>query len=146
MLFGYGHSCLLATIFKIEGHTNLQIFRHQHHPTASEQELHENIQIYRDKVVAHSDIDKMRIGFHTFESGLGDMKLPYIRWDEGLEFTDQIADWINWIRKLMQGLSLVLWEVAQEADVPASFIKDSLNSAEPTLLADHPTISSGLKK
>lgn len=91
--------------------------------TNTEQDLHRRIHAYRDKVVAHSDIDRMRIGFHTLEVSEG-LSLPHHRFDEGLELVDQVDPWIALVRKIMRIGSDRLWEIARKMGPGKSFIKD----------------------
>lgn len=88
-----------------------------------ERNLHERIHTYRDKVVAHSDIDRMRIGFHTLDVHEG-LSLPHLRFDEGLELVDQVDPWIALVRKIMRIGADRLWDIAQIVGPGKSFIKD----------------------
>ena len=92
------------------------------HLCAIESDLHEPIHVYRDKVVAHSDIDYMRVGFHTFDV-LDGISFPHLRFDEALELTDQIDPWMSLIRKIMHIGTERLWEIAQTVGPGKSFIK-----------------------
>ena len=89
----------------------------------TEHNLHKRIHTYRDKVVAHSDIDRMRIGFHTLDVHEG-LSLPHLRFDEGLELVDEVDPWIALVQKIMRIGSDQLWEIAQKMGPGKSFIKD----------------------
>lgn len=88
-------------------------------PTPAEQQLHNDLMAYRHKVVAHSDVERMRIAvtsFQPFEDH--QVRMPVMTIDEGLPFLDDRWDVILWLRRLMHALGSKTFEIAQQGLEP----------------------------
>lgn len=100
-------------------------------PTLAQADLHERLKEYRNKVVAHSDADRMRIAVSAetpFEDR--DIQLPIMVWDEGLPFLDERDEIIIWLRELRHALSAATFELVQAAPRPYELRKDYLDLDE----------------
>lgn len=100
--------------------------------TAGQRQLHDSLWDYRNKVVAHSDADRMRIAVSVltpFEERQ-DIAMPMIVVDEGLPFLDQRDALIAWLHVLMRALSEKTFALAQSGPRPFGFKKDYLDVAD----------------
>jgi hypothetical protein len=101
-------------------------------PTADELGLHERLRVYRNKVVAHSDPERMRILLTSIE--VGDEgegpHMPIIRWDEGLELVGDHRTLEAWLHRLVHAASTAIFELVQDAPKPFRFLKDHLAPEE----------------
>lgn len=104
-------------------------------PTLAEKQLHDDLMAYRHKVVAHSDVERMRIAVTSFQP-FDDhrVRMPLMTIDEGLPFLDERLEVIAWLRRLMHALGSKTFEIVQQAVEPFAFTKDHMakpNTAPP---------------
>ena len=94
-------------------------------PTGQQKALHERLLDRRQKVVAHSDVDRQRILFKTerLEATNTTVMLPHIDFDDALSFYDDRYHVIEWLRLLIQKASQVLFDHVQNKP-PMRFIRD----------------------
>ncbi|MCK5911644.1 MAG: hypothetical protein KAG62_17000 [Caulobacter sp.] len=103
-------------------------------PTPEQRRLHEDLREYRNKVVAHSDVERMRIAVTTTQPFDDlDLAMPIMSVDEGLPFLDRRDDLIVWLRTLRGALAAKTFALAQ-GPKPFRLRKD--------YLADAPTADS----
>jgi hypothetical protein len=97
-------------------------------PNKDQAALHSRVQTYRNKIVAHSDADLMRIGFHVF--GVGDehrqINMPHVIFDEALGLVDMRAEWMEWLHIIIHGIVKSTFDFAQSVPDGFKFIKDYL--------------------
>ena len=94
-------------------------------PTATQFDLHERLMAYRHKVVAHSDVERMRIVVSTIKPfDDKDVIMPILNTDEGLEFISDRSEWIDWLRKLRYELARVTFGMAQASGSEFRLHKD----------------------
>lgn len=85
-------------------------------PTQEQHALHDQLMAYRHKVVAHSDLEKMRMAVSSFKAfDDKDLWMPILNTDEGLEFLPDRMVWLEWLRALIGALSEVTFEMVQTA-------------------------------
>lgn len=85
-------------------------------PTALQLDLHERLMLYRHKVVAHSDIERMQIVVTTvILAPHADVVFPVQVTDEGLEFIEDRLEWIKWLHILRHALTIRLIAAVQAA-------------------------------
>lgn len=94
-------------------------------PTATQLDLHTRLMIYRHKVVAHSDVARMRIDV-TVTKPFDDLDvvMPIQITDEGLEFLPDRMEWMIWLRTLRSALAAVTFAVVQNSPAPFRLSKD----------------------
>lgn len=108
-------------------------------PTPAEKRLHDELMAYRHKVVAHSDVERMRIAITSFQP-FDDHKvrMPVMTVDEGLPFLDERLDLILWLHRLMHALGSKTFEIVQQGGEPFAFTKDHI--AKPNTAAPAPAL------
>jgi hypothetical protein len=73
-------------------------------PTPEQLALHAWLRDRRNKVVAHTDLDRMRLALSTMKVfDDSDIMLPLMDFDDGLAFFNDRAELIVWLRALIQG-------------------------------------------
>ena len=93
--------------------------------TREESELHGRLMDYRNKVVAHSDADRMRIVVTTLKPfDDQDVFMPMMIVDEGVPFLDDRNALIDWLRRLMHSVGSKTFEIVQAAPQPFAFTQD----------------------
>lgn len=98
-------------------------------PSKPQMLLHKRIKTHRNKVVAHTDADRMRLALKTSKVRGHDVMLPTIDFDDGLAFFDERYELIEWLRILIQRASHLLFERVQ-GDSEVSFLRDHLLEAD----------------
>ena len=95
--------------------------------TPDEQTLHHRIQIYRDKVVAHSDLDHMRVNITSFSpfEDRPDIRMPHMVTDEGLDFLDARRLWEALLRRIRHEIAKRIFDIAQENPKAIDFKLDN---------------------
>ncbi len=83
-------------------------------PTEAELDLHKKLLERRDKVIAHSDVDRMRLSLSTLSISVGEFVLPHLAWDDGLQLYDDRTAVSGWVRRLISACANLLFENAQE--------------------------------
>jgi len=94
-------------------------------PTSAQRELHARLLAYRHKVVAHSDVERMRMlvrSIKPFDDR--DLLMPLMATDEGLEFLSDRGDWEIWLRTLRSGLAAATFDCVQAAGEAFHLSKD----------------------
>ncbi len=83
-------------------------------PTVAEIELHNRLRVFRNKVVAHSDPERMRV-LLTSTKPFGDhaVQLPIFRFDEGLDFLPERDVWVSWLRTLIHAVARWVFDEVQ---------------------------------
>lgn len=99
--------------------------------SVEEQALHNFLMTERDKVVAHTDIDRMRLLLTSFEVGDG-INFPHIVEDEGFALIGKEHQFEVWLRKLIQPLASEVYEFVQGHEPKVEFRQDYLhNNSQP---------------
>lgn len=96
-----------------------------------EQTLHNFLMTERNKVVAHTDIDRMRLLLTSFEVRDG-INFPHIVEDEGFALIGKEHQFEVWLRKLIQPLASEVYDFVQGHEPNVEFRQDYLhNSPQP---------------
>jgi len=95
-------------------------------PSERQLEIHAILKKYRDKVVAHSDVELMRIALHSIEVGEG-IKIPHVIWDEGLDLLDIRYEWVAWLHLLTSKIIRRLFAEVEGIPSGSSIRQDYLN-------------------
>lgn len=94
-------------------------------PTPAEKQLHDELMAYRHKVVAHSDVERMRIAVTSFQPfDDHEVRMPVMTIDEGLPFLDERPHVILWLHRLIHALGSKTFEVVQQGSEPFAFTTD----------------------
>lgn len=93
-------------------------------PTTEQQALHDRLWARRNKVVAHTDIDMMRLTLSTFRP-LDDhpVMMPSMDFDDGLAFFSERHEFEEWLRLLIQKAGEKVFARVQGRG-PMHFMKD----------------------
>lgn len=95
--------------------------------TGDEMDLHARLMEYRNKVVAHTDADRMRLlvtSWAIFEDDK--YAIPHVVEDEGFEFLNDIPVIYEWLHKIMTALANLVFEKIQEYPPGTRHIRDYL--------------------
>lgn len=66
--------------------------------------LHERIRERRNRVIAHTDFERMRLAFATYKvDDDTDVMMPFMDFDDGLAFFDDLEPLREWIKVLFRG-------------------------------------------
>ena len=96
-------------------------------PTPEQQDLHDRLMTYRHKVVAHSDVERMRIAVTALKPfDDKDVLVPIVNTDEGLQFTPDRMTWLNWLHTLRSALAAVTFKIVQGAGEGFRLAKDHM--------------------
>jgi len=95
-------------------------------PSKEEKELHNFILAHRNKVVAHTDTDRMRILLTSFEITDG-IRMPHIVDDEGFALFDHSASFEKWLFKLTRAIAGLVFDLMQRPEGPFEFRRDYLD-------------------
>lgn len=90
-------------------------------PTDQQKALHNRIRERRDTVVAHTDIDRIRFSFSTFD--IDNVKFPYFDFDDGLSFFNDREEFISWLRFLINVVAKLVFNFSQQSK-NIKFLKD----------------------
>lgn len=83
-------------------------------PASDERELHRRIIEYRNKVVAHTDADRMSLVVTSSRVLEGfAYVMPHVFEDVGFEFADEIDAIIAWLRTIMTPLATFVFDLMQ---------------------------------
>jgi hypothetical protein len=97
-------------------------------PTPDQMALHERLRIFRNKVVAHSDPERMRVLLTSHKPLANhDVQMPSLQFDEGLEFLDDRQLWRDWVSTLIYALAAYAFDAVQ-GSTPYRFEHDHLKS------------------
>lgn len=92
-----------------------------------EMTLHTFLISERDKVVAHTDVDRMRLLLTSFEV-LDGIKFPQIVTDEGFALIGKEHQFEAWLHKLIAPLATEVFHLMQEQEPRVEFRQDHLAS------------------
>lgn len=81
--------------------------------TAEEAALHEILKTHRNKVVAHTDIDRMRLAFRSWKPSDHDVIMPHLIRDDALALFDRRQEWRALVRKLLNAVADSVFERVQ---------------------------------
>ncbi len=108
-------------------------------PTPAEKHLHDELMAYRHKVVAHSDVERMRIAVTSFQPfDDHEVSMPVMTIDEGLPFLDERPDVVLWLHRLMHALASKTFEIVQQGSKQFAFTTDYM--AKPDIAGPAPTL------
>ena len=83
-------------------------------PTEDQSALHDRIKDRRNKVVAHTDVDRMRLAFSTFKVFEDhDLLMPHYDFDDSLYFFEDRIALMIWLRTLRQAAAHILFNRVQ---------------------------------
>jgi hypothetical protein len=94
-------------------------------PTQGERELHELLLDYRNKVVAHTDADRMRLLLTSFEVNPG-VNFPQIAEDEGFVLLEKVDAVEAWLVKVMRPLAIEVFDLVQKLPAGTRNLRDYL--------------------
>ena len=93
-------------------------------PTPEQQALHDCLWDRRNKVVAHTDIDRMRLSMSTFQPFENHpVMMPVMDFDDGLALFEDRYRLEEWLRLLIHAASKAVFDRVQGA-VPVRFKRD----------------------
>lgn len=96
-------------------------------PSAAEAKLHEELKVHRNKVVAHTDIDRMTFSFvawKAFEDR--EIIMPHLVRDDSLALFDRRHEWMEWVRKLDSAVARQVFKRVQMlGEAKFLFVPDS---------------------
>lgn len=99
-------------------------------PTTAERELHDELKAHRNKVVAHTDVERMRLGFKSWKPfDEREVFMPHLIRDDSLAFYNRLNGWMAWLRKLNYAVSGHIYERVQELgefDFKRDYLLDDL--------------------
>lgn len=96
-------------------------------PTPEQQDLHDRLMTYRHKVVAHSDVERMRIAVTAMKPfDDKDVLMPIMNTDEALEFIPDRMELLVWVRALRSALASVTFEIVQGSGDGFRLAKDHM--------------------
>lgn len=99
-------------------------------PTEEEQDLHSALRTQRNKVVAHTDADRMRFGIHAWKPLEDrDIIMPHFIRDDSLAFYLRRTEWLEWTRKIHHQIAEVVFQELQSVG-EISIVEDYLRTAE----------------
>lgn len=97
-------------------------------PSDRELRLHELIKLQRNKVVAHTDVDRMRIALKAWRPHPGfSGVLPHIIRDDSLALFNQREEWMDWLRKVVDATATAVFARMQdvgEVDFKRDYLLD----------------------
>ncbi|WP_156029161.1 hypothetical protein [Sphingobium sp. DC-2] len=93
-------------------------------PTTEQQVLHDRLWERRNKVVAHTDIDRMRLAMSSFQP-FDDhpVMLPMMDFDDGLAFFNERHEWEEWVQLLIHRATKSVFDRVQ-GRLPIRFRRD----------------------
>jgi hypothetical protein len=98
-------------------------------PDPDQLDLHDRLLKYRHKVVAHSDVERMRIAVSAMKPfGDSELLMPIMNTDEGLEFIPERLAWMIWLRTLRSALAKVTFNLVQGAGEDFRVTKDYMTN------------------
>jgi predicted translin family RNA/ssDNA-binding protein len=92
-------------------------------PTSEQQALHDRIGDLRNKVVAHTDADHVRVAYQTADM-LDGIMMPHMEFYEGIDLYDDRFRWMEWLRALSHAGAKKLFAEAQGKDA-ISLVRDN---------------------
>lgn len=95
--------------------------------TDNEKALHERLMEYRNKVVAHTDADRMRLLVTSWTAFEGEKyAIPHVVEDEGFEFLNDIPAIYEWLHRIMTALATFVFDKVQEYPHGTRHLRDHL--------------------
>ena len=95
-----------------------------------EEALHDFLMKERNKVVAHTDLDRMRLLLTSFELGDG-FNFPEVVEDEGFALIGKERQFEAWLRKLIEPLATEVFHLMQGQEPGTAFSQDYLHTDLP---------------
>jgi hypothetical protein len=95
--------------------------------SAEERELHDFLMNERNKVIAHTDADRMRLLLTSFEVIEG-IRFPHIVEDEGFALLGKEYTLEVWLHKLVDSLAKEVFHLMQEYEPGVKFRQDYLHN------------------
>lgn len=92
-----------------------------------ERELHNFLLNERNKVVAHTDADRMRLLLTSFDVS-DEIRFPHIVEDEGFALVGKESQFEAWLRKLTHSLATEVFQLMQEYQPGVEFRRDYLHN------------------
>ncbi|WP_033073839.1 hypothetical protein [Sphingopyxis sp. MWB1] len=84
-------------------------------PSSTERALHERLLEYRNKVVAHTDVDRMSLVLTSSRIWEGvRYMMPHVFEEVGFEFIGDLDALDDWLRKIMTPLATFVFDLMQE--------------------------------
>lgn len=93
----------------------------------AEKALHTFLMNERNKVVAHTDVNRMRLLLTSFEFSDG-INFPQIVEDEGFALLGKEQQFEAWLRKLIEPLATEVFHLMQEQEPGTAFRQDYLHT------------------
>lgn len=97
-------------------------------PSPEEKTLHTRLMTYRNKVVAHTDADRMRLLLTSFTMFEG-VAMPHIADDEGFEFLNDLMALESWFHRLIDALARYVFAKVQQFPHGTRLLKDYLEDS-----------------
>lgn len=93
-------------------------------PTPEQQKLHDSLKDRRNKVVAHTDVERMRLAMSTFQLfDDHDAMMPMMDFDNGLAFFEDRHRFEEWLQLLLHAAAKKIFERVQ-GTAPFRFQRD----------------------
>lgn len=103
-------------------------------PSADEEALHDRIMSYRNKVVAHTDADRMRLLVTSWTAFEGEKyAIPHVVEDEGFEFLEDRHAICEWLHRVMTALATFVFDKIQEFPHGTRHLRDHLSPSGDSL-------------
>lgn len=113
-----------------KGLPSLSLSKLQIKPTVAQLDLHNRIKLHRDKVIAHTDVDRMRLAFSTSKLSVDrDIMLPRFDFDDGLVFFAERKEMIEWLRTMLDAAARIIFEKVQLLP-SVKFVRDHLSQSD----------------
>ena len=101
-------------------------------PTLEESALHTRMMEYRNKVVAHTDADRIRLLVTSSTAFEGEKyAIPHVIEDEGFEFLDDLESLDAWLYRVMTALATFVFDKIQEFPHGIRIVRDHLEDQRP---------------
>lgn len=95
--------------------------------TNDEKALHRRLMEYRNKVVAHTDADRMRLLVTSWTAFEGEKyAIPHVVEEEGFEFLDDLYAIYDWLHRIMTPLTTFVFDKIQEFPHGTHHLRDYL--------------------
>lgn len=95
--------------------------------TNDEKALHRRLMEYRNKVVAHTDADRMRLLVTSWTAFEGEKyAIPHVVEEEGFEFLDDLHAIYDWLHRIMTPLATFVFDKIQEFPHGTRHLRDYL--------------------
>ncbi|WP_252258914.1 hypothetical protein [Erythrobacter aurantius] len=97
-------------------------------PNTAERSLHEELGVQRNKVVAHTDTDRMRFGFRVWKPfDESDLVMSSFRRDDSLALYSKLREWQDWTLKVHAAVARKVFDETQDTG-EIDFISDYIRN------------------